>query len=169
METSRNIQKEELKEIISKFQSSNTELLESIRKMIRDFDNLIDLGEKYIYKRNNYYCGELELEYKILSDKEYFNKDNFYLKSEMTKNRYFKCLNLSNNSFTENHKTIIKYIQNLKMNQKNQLNKCIVFKFEADEMQKCLIEKMLRKEKKIHKLIKDYHYELTNFSKNIYI
>jgi hypothetical protein len=169
MEVSRNIHKDNLKEIITKFQNNNYELLGSIRKIINDFENLKDLGDKYIYERNKYYCGELEIESKILIDKEYYKKDDHYLKSEMIKNRYNKCLNLANNSFTEKHNDTIKYMERFKKNQKNQLNKCIVFKFEEDEMQNCLAEKMLKKEKKIHKIIEDYHNELKNFSKNIYI
>jgi len=169
METSRRMNPDDVKKILVNFQTDNSKSLNNIRILVNEFENLSSMGKKYINKRTNYYCGELKTDLNKIIDDDIKNSFQTYSKLELFRHKYQKCINLSKNKFIEVHEKLESFISNIKENQKQQLDRCFVLNYEEKKIKECLQKKIIKKEEKLYFKLKDYHAELIEFSKNIYL
>lgn len=169
METSRRMNPEDVKKILIDFQTENSKSLNNIRILSNEFENLSSIGTKYIDKRINYYCSDIKNELNKIIDNEIKISDQTYSRRELFKHKYQKCLNLSRNKFIVIHEKTDSFISKIKDNQKKQLDKCFVLNYEENKIKDCLRKKITKKEEKLYFLLRDYHAELKEFSKNIFL
>ncbi len=160
---------EDVKKILIDFQTENSKSLNNIRILSYEFENLSSIGKKYLDERMTYYCGDITSDLNKIIDDDFKNSEETYSKFELFKHKYQKCLNISSNTFVEIHEKTNSFFSKIKDNQKKQLDKCFVLNYQKKKIKDCLKKKILNKEERLYLMLRDYHAELKDFSKNIYL
>lgn len=169
MEYNRKMHPEDVKKILSQFKIENKCSLDNIRELSKEHEKISTIGKKYIDKRNEYFCGEIRNELTKYLDNEYHKKGGESLtKIDLYKHKYQKCLNFSKNPFIKVHEETENFISNFKKNQKKSLDKCFIFQFDDKSIKDCLQKKILKKEEKLYKLVRQYPESFKEFIKDIY-
>jgi len=160
---------DDVRKILLDFQVENSKSLESIRIMVKEFDKISSIGKKYIDKRIDYYCADIKYELDKAIDDNIKESNQIYSKADLLEHKYKKCLALTKNRFVLSHEKTTNYISEFKKFQKKQLDKCFVLNHGESPIKECLKKKIVKKEEKIYYKIKDYHSQLKEFSKDIFI
>lgn len=188
MEIRRSIELSVLKKIMSEYKEEHREEIESFNRIIRELEKNLEIGEKLIEARYQFFCKD-----KIKRIKENFNfnfkfanlensSQIIYQLEEILKNtspnysfkNYLiddlkRCKKFSKSQFEEVFLNAKSQIDTIKQKEKELAKKCFVFEFDEKEIKSCLYSEFLLFRKEVFNNTKDFYKDLSSFQKNIFI